>query len=165
MKDTLISPVHLGGAPHLLLGRIGVHDAILPCNLVAIPLPKVPLLVQVRLQLLLEVSVQMLPLFLLGVGAARAPRRSLDVVLERAQLAADAVDPSLRRRGAVVEPALRSRVVVGPGQRRLLQLAGPVHIRHQIPQFVAHLADARQEVLLTEEGGGSRLLVLLGVVL
>lgn len=150
LEDTLIAPIHLRRPPHLVLVRIGVHDPVLPRDLLAVPLPERLFLLQIALQFLLEVAVERLPLALLERAGALVGWGALNVLLEAADLVADARVLELGRRHQLVQPLLRE--VVGAGKGLLVQGPDALHIGGQATDLIAHVRHTRQEVLLRERG-------------
>ena len=146
LEDALVAPVGLDGLVDLLLGGVGVDDAELAGDLVAVALLVLLLLGEVALDLLLEVVVEAVELA--GLEALAAVGGALGVDLEGADLVADRRVLELRVGHQVLElglgRALRRR------QGALVELGDLLYVGRQAADVVPDVGDPREEVLLGE---------------
>lgn len=140
LKDTLIAPIPLSRLPHLVLGRVGVHNPVLACNLLTVALFIRLLLLDIPMQLLLKVAIERLPLPLLEPCAALIGRGALDVAFQRADLVADGRVFQLGRGDQAVELALGGCLVaVDITECKLVQLADALYVGRERADLVAHV--------------------------
>ncbi len=140
LEDTLISPVRVPRLFHFGIGGAGIHDPILPGNLVPIALLIRPLLLTVALQLPLEASLQRLDLALLRL-LVRARRGRLGrIELQGLDAVAELCSQDLRLRYDAFESAGGRWVWVGEGP--LVEGADLADVRGQLQDAAADAVDA-----------------------
>lgn len=146
LEDALVAPVGVGRLLHFLLGSVGVDDAILAGNLLAVALLILLLLAQEPLDRLLEVVVEAFELALLKAEAA--VRRALRVGLELLDLAADRRVLHLCLRHQGLELPLRRAVAAG--ERLLVQRGNVLDVGGQTADLLADRRHPREELGLRE---------------
>lgn len=146
LENALVAPVRLAGLAHLLLASLGIDDAILARNLLAIP-PLIPgLLRPVLIQLLPKASLELADLGVLDIVPAGARR----VRLEELNLVLDARVQHLGARDQRLERAGRGRV--RRRQRPLVRGRDLRNVRCEGPDVGFGGFDAGEEVLVREHG-------------
>ena len=106
LEDALVAPVRGGGLLHLLVGGVGVDDAVLARDLLLVALAVGALLGLVLLEPVLELRLERADLRVLGDSAAR-PRR---VRLQVLDLVPDPRVQDLRLRHQVLQRRRRAAV-------------------------------------------------------
>lgn len=153
LEDTLVAPVRLAGLAHLILRRVRIHNPILPCNLLLVPLLVPLLLPPILLQLVRKLRLQIADLAVLGRVAARARGVRLQVL----DLVLDLRVERLRLRDQVLD-LLRGGAVWG-GDGALVGGGYGAYLAREGGDLLAHAVDAGEEVGVAEDCGCGRLRV------
>jgi len=146
LEDALVAPVGGGGLLDLLVGGVGVDDAVLARDLLLVALAVGALLGLVLLQPVLELGLERADLRVFRHGAAR-PRR---VRLQVLDLVADPRVQDLRLRDEVLQRRRRAAVRAADGS--LVQVRDLRDVARQCVDLAAGGFHARQEVLVREHG-------------
>lgn len=140
LENTLIPPIRIPRLFNFGIGGAGIHDPILPCNLVPIALLICPLLLTVALQLPLKSSLQRLDLALLCLLVSACRGRLCRIELQRLYAIADLCSQDLGLRHDAFEG--RGRACVWVGEAPLVEGADVGDVRGQFEDVAADTVDA-----------------------
>ena len=147
MEHALISPVRVGGFPNFRLRSLGVHDAILSRNLLAIPTLVARLFLPVFLQLLLEAGLELVDLRVLDLVVFALHC----VLLQRFDLVFDRGVEDLGLRDDGFELLVRGRAI-GGGEGALVCGGYAADLRCESADVGLDCFHSREEVLVGHDG-------------